>query len=66
MPEDVALLRLPAVMALTGYKRTAIYEKITKGEFPGAIRLGARAVAWRSDEVHAWIRGRIDATRAAA
>ena len=53
--EESRLLRLPAVLALTGLKKSSIYAKSQKGTFPKPVRLGSRAVAWRSDEVHQWI-----------
>jgi prophage regulatory protein len=52
------LERLPAVMARSGLGRSLIYAKILAGEFPIPVKLGERAVAWRSDEVDAWIESR--------
>lgn len=53
---DFALLRLPAVCDLTGYKRSTIYNLIKAGKFPASVRLaGGGAVAWRSADVRAWI-----------
>lgn len=53
---DFALLRLPAVCDVTGYKRSSIYNLIKAGKFPPGIRLaGGGAVAWRSADVRAWI-----------
>lgn len=53
---DVALLRLPAVSDLTGYKRSSIYSLIKQGKFPAPVALaGGGAVAWRAGEVRAWI-----------
>lgn len=56
-------LRLPAVKRQTGLGRTAIYEKVKEGNFPAPINLGARAVAWLSDEVDAWMDACIEASR---
>lgn len=53
------LLRQPAVLAQTGLKRTALYDKIRRGEFPRSIRIGKRAVAWPESAVATWIRERI-------
>jgi prophage regulatory protein len=53
---DVALLRLPTVEQLSGYKRANIYRLIKEGKFPAPVRLaGGGAVAWRSAEIRAWI-----------
>ena len=54
-----SLLRLPSVVARTGYSRSSLYALIAKGEFPAPVSLGARAVAWPSDEIDQWIAARI-------
>jgi prophage regulatory protein len=48
-----SILRLPIVEARTGFKRSAIYERIAGGLFVRPIKLGARAVGWPSHEVAA-------------
>jgi len=58
-----SLLRLPAVKGLTGYSRSQIYLLIKRREFPAPIRLGARSVAWPSNEIHSWIADRIAQSR---
>jgi prophage regulatory protein len=62
---SVSLLRLPAVLARTGLGRASVYEKIKLGKFPKPVLLGARSVAWPSDEIDAWISSRILAARSA-
>lgn len=52
------LLRLAAVEAYTGLKRSSIYAGMRARTFPGSVRLSARAVAWRESEVQAWIDAR--------
>jgi len=61
-------LRLPAVEAATGYKRSTIYRLIQKGEFPAPISLddSGRASAWIEAEVDQWCEKRIAASRGAA
>ena len=49
------LLRLPEVEAITGLKKSAIYCWMKKDAFPQPVRLGSRAVAWRSREIRQWI-----------
>lgn len=56
-------LRLTEVKRQTGLGRSAIYEKIKKGGFPAPVSLGARAVAWLSDEIEAWMDARITESR---
>lgn len=59
----ITIWRLPEVMAHTGLSRSAIYEKMGKGEFPLSISLGPRAVGWIADEIIDWINERIDKSR---
>ena len=54
--ENVSLLlRLPALIALVGLGRSSVYCLVRAGAFPAPLRIGARAVAWRADEVERWM-----------
>ena len=55
------LIRLPEVSRHVALSKSAIFVRIAKGEFPRPVSLGARAVAWRLDEVEAWIAARVRA-----
>lgn len=55
--------RLPHVKARTGLSRSAIYLKISRGQFPAPISLGDRAVGWVEEEIDKWIEERITASR---
>lgn len=59
-PGDVVavLLRLRAVMHMTGLSRSSLYRLIADGQFPRPVRLGPRAVAWRRADVDAWSEAR--------
>ncbi len=57
------LLRRPDVEKRTGLKRAHIYALMKQGEFPQAVPLAGRAVAWIADEVDNWITGRIQQAR---
>lgn len=57
MPAE-GLAKLRTVMHATGISRSGIYEKIKKGEFPKPVKQGFRAVAWRVENVRAWIAAR--------
>ena len=48
------LLRLPEVEALTGLKKTSLYNGAPDGSFPKPIRISARCVAWRESDLVAW------------
>ena len=56
-------MRLAEVKHQVGLGRTAIYDGVKQGTFPAPVNLGARAVAWLSDEVTAWMDARIEASR---
>ena len=60
VPDDVVavLLRLPAVMHVTGLSRSTLYRLIAGEQFPRPVRLGLRAVAWRRSDVEAWSEAR--------
>jgi len=49
------LLRLGQVEQATGLKKSSIYSRIKTGDFPTAVKLGSRSVAWRSDDIQEWI-----------
>jgi len=54
----MTLLRRRAVSAMTGLPRSSLYAAIKARRFPKAVQIGPRSVAWRSDEVEAWINAR--------
>ncbi len=53
------LLRLPSVMMRCGLGRSSIYAGVKAGTFPAPVRLSARAVGFREDEIDRWVMGRI-------
>jgi prophage regulatory protein len=64
--DDVSLLRLPEVKAVTGLSKTSIYDLIREKSFPAPVRLGPRAVAWLKSEIRQWAVQRVHASRSAA
>jgi len=54
-----ALLRRKVVQELTGLSRSGLYASVKNGTFPRPVKIGLRAVAWRSDDIANWISGRI-------
>ena len=59
------LLRLPAVLALTGFSRPTIWRRIKEGKFPKPVYpFGGRSSAWPEDEVLAVINAAIEARQA--
>ena len=55
MHQPETFLRHAAVSARTGIPRSSIYAWMAAGLFPKQVRLGARAVAWRSSDIDVWI-----------
>lgn len=52
------LLSEEQVRDLTGLGRTSIWQYSKTGEFPRPLKLVGRRIAWREDEVLAWIESR--------
>jgi prophage regulatory protein len=55
------ILRLPQVEDATGESRSTIYKRISEGEFPKPVKLGAKSVGWVEDEIAAYNESRIAA-----
>jgi prophage regulatory protein len=51
-------LRRSAVEELTGLSRSSLYDQMKKGLFPRAVKLTAKAVAWREDDIANWLASR--------
>ena len=64
--EVQGLLRLGEVQRRVPYSRSSIYLKISRGEFPAPINVGARAVAWDERAIDDWIAARIAEGRTVA
>lgn len=66
LPEDLvlkakslALMRRPKVLALTGWSKSTLANRVADNEFPSPVPTGPRTVAWVEAEVFAWIEARI-------
>ncbi|MEZ8405905.1 AlpA family transcriptional regulator [Vibrio splendidus] len=53
------LIKLKEVMTLTSLARSTIYKYMSEGQFPKAVPLGCRSVAWVEEEVTDWVLDRI-------
>lgn len=53
------LWKLPTVIAKTTLSEPTIYRLMKQDLFPKPIRIGQRAVAWKSSEVEAFIAARV-------
>lgn len=53
------LIRLPLVMERCGLGRSSIYAGVKAGTFVAPVRLSARAVGWREEEIDRWVAERV-------
>jgi prophage regulatory protein len=60
------VLKLAEVEAVSGLKRSVLYEKIAEGTFPAPIALTPTARGWLESEIDAWLDQRIAARDADA
>ena len=58
------ILRRPAVEAMVGLRRSAIYKLMAAGEFPLPVKLTGKAVGWKRDDIEAWLAARPPSRRA--
>ncbi len=54
-----ALWRLPTVLRETCLNKTRLYSLQRAGQFPRAVKIGERTVAWPARDVQTWIAERI-------
>lgn len=55
----------PEVCRETSMPPSTLRDAVKRGEFPAPYKLGIRRIAWKSDEVTAWIASRPRTTDAA-
>ena len=55
------LIPMKEVERIVSLKKSAIYKLMRQGIFPLPIRVGARAVRWRSDELEHYLETRVRA-----
>ncbi|OJB36087.1 AlpA family transcriptional regulator [Burkholderia ubonensis] len=53
----VKILRLRDVLDVVGVRKSTLYSWIKDGQFVAPVRLGPRAVGWKSDQVQAFVDG---------
>lgn len=51
---SIEILRIRDVKRAVGMSVSTIYEWMANGKFPTPIRLGARSVGWKKDDIEAW------------
>ncbi|WP_369408127.1 helix-turn-helix transcriptional regulator [Rheinheimera maricola] len=58
MGGKMQLLKLPEVLQIVRVGKTTWYTMIKQNEAPAPISLGARSVAWDSNDIENWINKR--------
>ncbi|CAI1749243.1 MULTISPECIES: helix-turn-helix transcriptional regulator [Serratia] len=51
---DSDLIKIQEVEQSVGHKKSYIYDRIKKGEFPAPKKLGSKSSRWVRGEVEAW------------
>jgi len=49
------ILRLKAVLAITGLTRSTLYRKMDAGTFPASTQISTRCIGWRESAVTRWL-----------
>jgi prophage regulatory protein len=49
------IYRRKKVETVTGLPRSTLYQMVKDGDFPKPVRLGKRAVGWRSSDIEQWL-----------
>jgi predicted DNA-binding transcriptional regulator AlpA len=55
---NIAFWRFKELRKHVPYGRTTIWKMYTEGTFPKPYKIGKNVIAWRSDEVLAWMEAR--------
>ena len=51
------LVRMSEVSAMIGFSRRTVERWVIDGKFPQPRQIGPRTIAWRREDVEAWIDG---------
>ena len=51
---EVGFARLPTVEVVSGFRRTWIYDRVNRGEFPAPVKCGAASL-WRVEDIRSWL-----------
>ena len=58
---SVKLLRLPAVMEMTGISESSVYRLVREKKFPQPVHVAVPKMSvWPSDKIEQWIQAQLD------
>lgn len=52
---QVILDPLPRIIEMTSMSKSTILRRVRDGGFPPPVRISARRIAWRRDDILAWL-----------
>jgi len=55
LSDNLEIIRRNQVLEIVPISVSTLYQKIAEGKFPKQIKLGARAVGWKKQEVLEWL-----------
>lgn len=55
-PINNPLMPLRAVTQFTSLSRATLYRRMREGSFPKPLRIGENRVAWRYEDIEAWLK----------
>lgn len=55
LPETGFVRQKQLIPSIIPFSRTTLWRKVKESTFPAPVRISAGAVAWRVEEVRAWI-----------
>ena len=63
---SVKLLRLPAVMEVTGISRSSVYRLVQENKFPKPVHVAVpKMTVWPSDVIEQWVQDQLSEGRGA-
>jgi len=54
-PPSKRIMRQAEVLAVTSASKNTIFRWVARGSFPPPVKIGSRAIGWRSSDVEAWL-----------
>jgi prophage regulatory protein len=48
------IIRIAAVLALTGLSRVSVWRQVRAGQFPAPIELSANTIGWLENDIASW------------
>ncbi|MBI5721026.1 MAG: AlpA family phage regulatory protein [Rubrivivax sp.] len=56
---QTGFVRQRLLLRIVPFSKSTLWRRVKAGDFPAPIRLSAGVTAWRAEEIHHWIAGRV-------